>query len=245
MPSKPKPQLEINAPRNELNKTSEDSYFETNTSDTLPCENKQDIRASRVCNALKTVEKYRVVHMNQAQSAPNDKLLDSIEDLIIELAADNEIAWPRSSWPFLAHASRLGHEIVQRKKKWRNPAIAWQPSVWTTLAQMHACIETLLNPPHPPAPIVKKREPVEQLVKDKVTIRQIAKIYELHTTDGQPDEKRVQRIIDGKEKPPPTEKVYPPKFEGPASQPSLNPIVDLARRFTKERKRAKERSTGV
>ena len=247
MSSKPISQHEIDVLRNELNKTSKDSYFETNTTttETLPCEHKQDIRANRVCDALETVKKYQAVCTNQSHSVPSDKLLDSIEELIIELAADNEIAWPRSSWPFLVHASQLGHEIVQRTKKWRNPATVWQPSFWTTLDQMHACIETLLNPPRPPAPNVVEREPVEQLVKEGVSLEQIAKIYDLYTTDGQPDEKRVKRIIEGKENPPPTEKVYPPKFEGSESQPSLNPIVDLARRFTKERKRAMERSTGV
>ena len=187
-------------------------------------------RAHAVAEVLAALEIHRQTHITSGAPIAPEPLLDCLEDVMLAVAAEPLVAWPPSAWQFLHYVAHAAAVIESRGDDWRSPVTPWPTSYWIMLGKMTAEAETLLNPPPLPQPKVVQLETLQELIDQGVRDEQIAEIYEFVDEFKRPQVSKVMAAKRGEIKPP-TEKVYPPKHDGPKRQPSLAIVDSLADRF--------------
>ncbi|NOY41182.1 MAG: hypothetical protein GXP26_05015 [Planctomycetes bacterium] len=194
-------------------------------------------RCQTTAKALELLDRENVDFLNSGQRRPPESLYDALESLLDCVAIEPGVGWPQKSWAFLAHATTLAESVGQYGLNWRDHVGTWGPAISKRIQLAFEEQDNLLDPTLPVERVVAL-ETVEDLVEQKVSDYQIAKIYEWFDDQGYPDTAKAKACRKGEVKAP-VSKTFPPSVSGPQRQPHLGAVDNCVHTFEEIRSATK------
>lgn len=158
-------------------------------------------RADRVLEALEDADRiadeYTDVRSDSTRweasypPSPGPDVLSAMLVLLRVVASDRDVLWPQQSWPFLGAVATFAKVLSHELSGWFNRVRVVDIRVFMKLSQLQD-FKDLLHVQDGPIARTVELEPLEDLVEQKVSDHQIAKIYGWFNSIGEPDYKRVQ-----------------------------------------------------
>jgi hypothetical protein len=193
-------------------------------------------RCLEAADALHRLYLLNIDFVGSGERVPPETLLDAIENLLRIVAAEPTIAWPMVSWQFLHEVSGLAKIVGRYGEAWRDRGLEWDLGFTGAILRAQAQRPHLIDPCDP-EPRIVTLETIEELVEQKVTDGQIAKVYGWIDNRGNPDISKVKAAKRGELKPPETH-TYPPSVQGPKRQPHLGQVDSCVALFDSQRMEA-------
>jgi hypothetical protein len=166
---------------------------------------------------------------------PTEMVRLAIANVFIATAARPEQSWPKPTWFLLERLllvanklNLLGTDCLRRSMPW---PVEILDRLWRGVAEG---AEYARCPPPAAEPFERQLETLGELQDQKVSTRQIARMYDWSTPQGEPDTARVRQAI--AEKGPtwgPTVMVQPPRDpREPLARPAVGTLYDLGQLFS-------------
>lgn len=163
-------------------------------------------RCRRCVEIMEPLEQLLTEYLSTSFTMPSPALFDHVEQLMAVAGSDSTIPFPITTWPFCDRIVELAKSILSNLADWRETFSNAQAQL---LTECFGHREELLAP-RPSMPIRTVRlETLEMCEQQKLSDRQIAKLYNWFLPNGDPDVSRVWDARDGKVEPPVTHTFRP------------------------------------
>lgn len=179
-------------------------------------------RCQRTAAALHLLSLENVEFIASGQRNPQELMFDRLEETLQIVAEEPTIAWPQSTWLCLEEICKLAKLVSEYGDLWRDARSEWDHAIGRAIQLAEAERPQLLDPSDP-EPRTVELETLEELVEQKVSNAQIARIYNWVDEHGNADISKVKLAKRGDIKTP-ERFTFPPLLRGPKRQPHLGPI---------------------